>query len=77
MQKRSPLKDYAPGFWDLTTGGVVGQGESDEINAQRELAEELGLKEGQLDFESHGTFKFEGETKVFANMFIVRNFDPE
>lgn len=43
VQKRSTLKDYKPGYWDPTPGGVVGYGESYELNAQRELEEEMGL----------------------------------
>lgn len=35
------------------------------------------MEEGKLELESAGIYKFDGETKVFANMFIVRDFDPE
>ena len=43
VQKRSMLKDFCPGFFDVATGGVVGEGESYEENARRELEEELGV----------------------------------
>ena len=43
VQKRSTLKDFCPGFYDVATGGVVGEGESYEENARRELEEELGV----------------------------------
>ena len=36
-------KDYCPGFYDLSTGGVVGDGEDDDLNAQREVQEEIGI----------------------------------
>eukprot|EP00937_MAST-01D_sp_MAST-1D-sp2_P004779 g4779.t1 len=43
VQKRTTLKDYCPGWFDTAAGGVVGAGESYEENAERELAEELGI----------------------------------
>ena len=44
IQKRTMLKDYCPGYFDLVTGGVVGAGEDDHESATRELDEELGIK---------------------------------
>ena len=44
MQKRSTLKSYCPGYYDLATGGVVNaDDEDDEVNARREVQEELGI----------------------------------
>ena len=44
VQVRSQNKDYCPGYFDLASaGGVVDAGEDDDIGAQRELEEELGL----------------------------------
>ena len=43
IQKRAATKDYCPAYYDLVTGGVVSAGEDDDISAQRELNEELGL----------------------------------
>lgn len=43
IQKRSVQKDVYPGYFDPTTGGVVQAGESYEVNAHRELEEELGI----------------------------------
>lgn len=37
VQKRTMLKDWCPGYYDLVTGGVVGAGEDDDESAQREL----------------------------------------
>jgi isopentenyldiphosphate isomerase len=46
VQKRSALKDYCPGFYDPTPGGVVGAGESYEDTNRREVEEEMGIKVG-------------------------------
>ena len=44
VQKRSTLKDYCPGFFDPTPGGVVAAGESYEFTNAREIEEEMGIK---------------------------------
>jgi hypothetical protein len=43
VQKRSLIKDYCPGFWDPTPGGVVAAGESYEETNRREVEEEMGI----------------------------------
>ena len=43
VQRRSNIKDYCPGKLDPTPGGVVGFGERYEINAERELMEEMNI----------------------------------
>jgi isopentenyldiphosphate isomerase len=43
VQKRTTTKDIYPGYWDVAAGGVVLAGESYELSASRELAEELGV----------------------------------
>lgn len=43
VQKRTMTKDIYPGHWDVAAGGVVLAGESYEVSASRELAEELGV----------------------------------
>ena len=43
IQKRTMNKDYCPGCYILSTGGVFSPGESKLDNALRELEEETGL----------------------------------
>ena len=44
VQKRTMTKDVYPGYWDPVAGGVVQAEESYEESAERELAEELGIR---------------------------------
>lgn len=44
LQKRSPVKDENPGYWDTSAAGHVDSGEDYESCAHRELEEELGIK---------------------------------
>ena len=48
VQKRTMSKDIYPGYLDVATGGVVLAGESYELSAKRELAEELGVRRVSL-----------------------------
>ncbi|EGR34773.1 nudix hydrolase, putative [Ichthyophthirius multifiliis] len=45
ISKRSQLKKWCPGLWDLAFGGVIQYNETYEQNAQRELLEEAGVNE--------------------------------
>ena len=68
-------KDYCPGYWDLATGGVVGADEDDDENAKREVFEEVGIKDH--DLQKVSVFKFDGEkSKVFGNVYLLKDFDP-
>ncbi len=44
VQKRTPVKDIYPGYYDVAAGGVVMAGESYEESATRELKEETGIQ---------------------------------
>lgn len=48
VQRRTMSKDIYPGYLDVATGGVVLAGESYELSAKRELAEELGVRKATL-----------------------------
>lgn len=58
LQKRTENKAFCPGYYGVTTGGVVSAGESYDLCAQRELEEELGLI---LPLNIEGMFFTEGE----------------
>ena len=49
VQKRSKIKDYCPGYYEIVSGGCVQYGETYEENAYRELEEELGIKGTKMD----------------------------
>ncbi len=58
IQKRTLNKSFCPGWYGITTGGVVADGESYQLCAQRELIEELGIN---AELTCHGLFYTEGE----------------
>jgi isopentenyldiphosphate isomerase len=50
IHRRSLSKDIWPGWWDIAAGGVVAAGESYADAARRELAEELGVVDAEIDY---------------------------
>ncbi|MBT8037629.1 MAG: ribosomal RNA small subunit methyltransferase A [Verrucomicrobiae bacterium] len=48
LQKRSRLKDRHPGVWDSSAAGHLNAGECYESTATRELSEELGIDDVEL-----------------------------
>eukprot|EP01135_Chromosphaera_perkinsii_P005564 Nk52_evm113s352 gene=Nk52_evmTU113s352 len=69
VQKRTMIKDYCPGYYDATTGGVMQVGEDYQESAQRELNEELGIADVSL--EHLFTFLYEDNlTKVWGGVFL-------
>jgi 8-oxo-dGTP pyrophosphatase MutT (NUDIX family) len=56
VHRRSDAKDLHPGWWDVGAGGVVSAGESYDGAAERELAEELGLVDVDLEWFGSGRF---------------------
>lgn len=60
VQKRSMLKDYCPGYFDPTPGGVVASGESYEETNRREVEEEMGIP-ASTPMEHLFTFYYEDE----------------
>ena len=49
IHRRSDAKDIWPGWWDIAAGGVVASGETYEDAARRELTEELGLVDVEIE----------------------------
>ena len=49
VQRRTGVKDMYPNCYDLAAGGVVAAGESYEACAEREAAEELGIRDAVLE----------------------------
>ena len=49
VQRRTAIKDIYPSHYDLAAGGVVAAGESYEECAEREAAEELGIRGTALE----------------------------
>ena len=43
VQKRTDIKDWCPGRFDLAAGGIIQYDESYDLSAARELEEELGI----------------------------------
>jgi isopentenyldiphosphate isomerase len=64
VHRRADDKDVYPGFWDLAAGGVVSAGESSDLAAERELAEELGISGADLEFVTEGRFDDEHAREV-------------
>lgn len=50
LQKRSLNKDVAPGRWDTSVGGHVGIGEELSLSAMREMEEELGITNREIEY---------------------------
>lgn len=50
VHRRTDTKDVYPGMHDCTAGGVVAAGEDPDVTAERELAEELGVRDVPVRF---------------------------
>lgn len=66
-------KEHHPGCYALATGGVQAPDESNELNAQRELEEELGIVRKESDMQLLDQFRFRDQhSAVWGNVFHVR-----
>ena len=79
VQKRVMTKDYCPGYYDTSSGGVVGYiidkntnkliRETLIDNAYRELEEEMGIK--NIDLKFYGMFPYSDEkTNVWGSLWL-------
>lgn len=57
VHRRTLSKAVYPGYWDVAAGGMVAAGEGYLESAERELAEELGIRDAVLH--DQGRFYFE------------------
>ena len=74
VHRRASWKDLWPNHWDIAVSGVVSAGESWELAASRELAEELGAS-GELAYLGEGTFE-DDEVRELARIYQVRTDGP-
>lgn len=71
LHRRADGKDMYPGLYDFTVGGVIIAGESPQQCAERELAEELGVRDidvvplAEADYE-------DAQTNYRAYLFTAR-----
>lgn len=59
VHRRTEVKDVYPGYYDLAAGGVIAVGEQPLESARRELAEELGITDVDLEFLGEYDFRDE------------------
>lgn len=71
IHRRAEDKDVWPGQWDLAAGGVVAHGETFEMAAVRELAEELGITGAELEFVQEAPYGDE-HVRALARYYRVR-----
>ena len=75
VQKRVDFKETYPSFYDPAPGGVVGHGESYEVNCQREIEEEMGVVGVKL--EHHFDFFFKDScSRVWGRLFSCKYNGP-
>ena len=75
LQKRTPIKDLYPGYYDAAAGGVVKSGEAYEISATRELEEELGVSNVPLTFHFDHYFD-DGFNRCWGRVFSCQHDGP-
>jgi 8-oxo-dGTP pyrophosphatase MutT (NUDIX family) len=73
IQKRTMNKAFCPGYYGVTTGGVVATGETYLASAHRELFEELGF---DAELTCHGVFYTEGESFRIWGKIYTCCYDP-
>lgn len=75
VQRRTMTKDVYPGLLDPAAGGVVLAGESYEESAERELAEEMGIRGVALAAGFDFWFD-EPPVRVWGRVFVCRYDGP-
>jgi isopentenyldiphosphate isomerase len=75
VQQRTTWKDIYPGFYDIACGGVVLAGETYNLAAARELAEEMGIRDIPLTILF--TFKFADQKNIVWGRAYTCIYDGE
>jgi len=75
LQKRAPDKDIQPGKWDTAVGGHVDYGEETEHALQREVSEELGIKEFKPVFLRRYKFVSDKEAELVNSYYTIFDGD--
>jgi isopentenyldiphosphate isomerase len=71
VHRRADWKDLWPGAWDVAFGGVVDAGETWEVAAARELAEEAGIT-CELAYMGEGRYEDDSVREV-ARIYLARH----
>lgn len=74
VHRRADHKDVWPGRWDVAAGGVVTAGESWDVAASRELAEELGVDAEPVGV-GEGSWSGD-EAEVLGRVYVVEHPGP-
>lgn len=69
IQHRQPFKRGWPNMWDITAGGAAQAGETSRTAAEREVAEELGLKIDLTGVRPYFTVNFK---HAFVDYYVIR-----
>jgi 8-oxo-dGTP pyrophosphatase MutT (NUDIX family) len=75
VHRRTGTKDVYPGLHDCLAGGVVAAGETPELCAEREVAEELGVRGARL-VPLFRTRFVDPPVRYHASLFEVRTDGP-
>ena len=75
IQRRTMSKDIYPGYWDVAAGGVVLANESYEDSACRELEEELGIIDNNLEY-CFDHYYENADNRVWGRVFRCINEGP-
>lgn len=79
LQKRGPLVAISPDTWDSSAAGHVDEGETYEQAALREIAEEIGLKNIELEELGYWRSRDEIDNRIlnrFNKLYRVRVKNP-
>lgn len=77
IHKRTDTKKHYPGRWQNAAGGFVQRGESYEQAARRELYEELGIENFELEHISKEFIANDGPGRIADFYRIIHPFDLE